>query len=144
MSKRKTPCNVEQGTVMKMLQIAVVDAILVLAVTALPVSAQSMAVAKPSAGLMPNPATGKELYTRYCAQCHGADLEGSDRGPPFLHKIYESSHHGDISFQIAAQRGVRAHHWRFGDMPPVPGVTPDDIAHIIAYVRYEQRKVGID
>jgi mono/diheme cytochrome c family protein len=92
---------------------------------------------------MPNPTKGKELYTQNCAQCHGADLKGTDRGPPLLHKIYETSHHGDLSFQIAAQRGVRAHHWGYGNMPAVPRVTPDDVAHITAYVRYEQRKVGI-
>jgi hypothetical protein len=59
------------------------------------------------------------------------------------HKIYESSHHSDAAFQLAAKNGVVAHHWKFGDMPPVPGVTPDDVAHITAYVRAEQRKVGI-
>ena len=39
--------------------------------------------------------------------------------------------------------GARAHHWKFGDMAPVPGVTPDDVAHITAYVREQQRRVGI-
>lgn len=43
----------------------------------------------------------------------------------------------------AWQENARAHHWRFGDMPPVPGVTPDDVAHITAYVRMHQRRAGI-
>lgn len=60
-----------------------------------------------------------------------------------LHKVYEPSHHGDAAFQMAAKYGVRAHHWQFGDMKPVPAVTPDEVAHITAYVRAEQRKVGI-
>ena len=98
-------------------------------------------------GLMPNPALGKTLYVRYCAACHGADLMGVDtgekKGPPLLHKIYEPAHHGDAAFQLAARNGVRAHHWPYGDMAPVPQVTPDDVAHITAYVRAEQRKVGI-
>lgn len=108
------------------------------------VHAQTMQIPKPSAGLMPNPAKGKMLYATHCASCHGADLKGSDKGPPMLHKVYETSHHGDVAFQMAAKNGVRAHHWGFGDMKPVPAVTPDDVAHITAFIRAEQRKVGIN
>ena len=110
---------------------------------ALPVAAQSYQVPQPSAGLMPNASKGKGLYEKNCASCHGPDLNGSDKGPPMLHKIYEPSHHGDAAFQMAAKNGVRAHHWKFGDMAPVPAVTPDDVAHIVAYIRMEQRKAGI-
>jgi mono/diheme cytochrome c family protein len=106
--------------------------------------AQSLQIPTPSDGLMPNPAFGKRLYSANCASCHGADLNGSDKGPPMLHKIYEPSHHGDVAFQLAAKNGVRAHHWKFGDMAPVAKVTPNDIAHITAYIRMEQRKVGIN
>ena len=87
---------------------------------------------------------GKKVYETDCAACHGTELKGSDKGPPLLHRIYEPSHHADAAFQLAAKNGVRAHHWKFGDMAPVPQVTPDDVAHITAYVRSEQRKVGID
>lgn len=96
-----------------------------------------------SPGLMPNPARGKVLYNQNCASCHGADLKGSKKGPPFLHRIYEPSHHADLAFQLAVKNGVRAHHWQFGDMKPVPGLSPDDVAHMTAYVRSEQRKAGI-
>lgn len=106
--------------------------------------AQTMQIPRPSAGLMPNPALGKKLYAASCASCHGADLKGSDKGPSMLHKVYEPSHHSDIAFQLAAKNGVRAHHWKFGDMPPVPAVTPDDVAHITAFIRVEQRKAGIN
>lgn len=109
--------------------------------------AQTIQIPRPSSGLMPNPVVGKSLFEKSCATCHGADLKGSDRGsnqgPPLLHKIYEPSHHGDAAFQLAVKNGVRAHHWQFGDMAPVPGLSPDDVAHITAYVRAEQRKVGI-
>lgn len=105
--------------------------------------AQSMKIPTPSDGLMPNPARGKGLFAANCASCHGADLKGSDKGPPMLHKVYEPSHHSDAAFQLAAARGVRAHHWQFGDMAPVPAVKPDDVAHITAFIRAEQRKVGI-
>lgn len=65
-------------------------------------------------------------------------------GPPLVHKIYEPSHHGDAAFQVAAAQGVRAHHWRFGNMPPQDGVTAGDVTAIIAYVRELQRANGIE
>jgi len=108
-----------------------------------PLLAQSAAVPQPSPGLMPNAAAGKPLYQAHCASCHGADLRGSDKGPPFLHKVYEPAHHGDLAFQLAVKNGVRAHHWKFGDMQAVPGLGPDDVAHITAYIRLEQRRAGI-
>lgn len=92
---------------------------------------------------MPNPDAGKSLYGKHCASCHGTDLKGTDKGPPFLHRVYEPSHHGDVAFQLAVKNGVRAHHWKFGDMLPVPGLIPDSVAHITAYIRAEQRRAGI-
>lgn len=105
--------------------------------------AQPLQIPKPSAGLMPNAAQGKKLYATHCVQCHGGDLRGGKTGPPLLHPVYVPSHHSDISFQLAVKYGSRRHHWNFGDMPPVPGLSADDVAHITAYVRAEQRKVGI-
>lgn len=106
--------------------------------------AQGFQIPKPSPGLMPNPSLGKVLYEKNCAACHGIDLAGTaDKGPPLVHRVYEPSHHSDAAFQLAVKNGVRAHHWKFGDMAPVPGLTPDDVAHTTAYVRMAQRKVGI-
>ena len=107
------------------------------------VQAQGWQVPKPSPSLMSNPAIGKKLFEKHCASCHGIALNGSDKGPPLLHRIYEPSHHADIAFQLAVKNGVRAHHWQFGDMAPLPQITPDDVAHITAYVRAEQKKAGI-
>lgn len=87
---------------------------------------------------------GAGVYDRFCAACHGAGGLGSDKGPPLIHKIYESNHHGDISFFYAARNGVAAHHWQFGNMPPIAGITPQEVAHIVAYVRREQRAAGIN
>lgn len=112
-------------------------------VISLPALAQTWQVPKPSTGLLPNPSVGKKLYEKNCASCHGVDLKGTKLGPPFLHPYYVSSHHGDVAFQLAARNGVQAHHWKFGNMVPVPIVTPDDVAHITAYVRYQQRRAGI-
>lgn len=105
--------------------------------------AQGMRVPQPTRGLMPNPAAGKRLYHEKCAQCHGADLRGTRTGPALLHPVYVPSHHSDVAFQLAVKYGSRRHHWNFGDMPPVPDLSPDDVAHITAHVRAEQRKVGI-
>lgn len=110
---------------------------------AIGVTAQGIRIPENSPGLMPDPSAGKPLYEKDCASCHGRDLTGSDKGPPFTHRIYETSHHGAIAFQLDAQNGVRAHHRTFGDMKPVPAVTPDDVAHITAYIRMHQRKAGI-
>ena len=54
------------------------------------------------------------------------------------------SHHADVAFQLAVKYGTRQHHWNFGDMQPVEGVTPDDVAHITATVRHKQREAGIN
>jgi mono/diheme cytochrome c family protein len=125
------------------LQLCLLALLIVAAAISLPVAAQGMPVPQPSPGLMPNPAAGKTLFEKNCASCHGANLQGSDKGPPMLSKIYEPSHHGDAAFQLAVKNGSRAHHWKFGDMAPVPGLSPDDVAQITAYVRLEQRKAGI-
>ena len=89
--------------------------------------------------------TGKRAFDAVCATCHGQNAQGKEGvGPPLVHKIYEPDHHGDMAFVLAAQNGVRAHHWRFGNMPPVEGVTKVDVRNIIAYVRALQRENGIN
>lgn len=88
--------------------------------------------------------SGKAAFDANCATCHGENAAGVDSaGPPLVHKIYEPSHHGDGAFVVAARNGVRAHHWQFGNMPPVEGVTDEELIDIIAYVRKMQRANGI-
>lgn len=86
---------------------------------------------------------GRELFQANCMQCHGAEARGTDQGPPLIHRIYEPSHHSDLAFYRAIALGVHQHHWHFGDMAPVPGVSGEDAAHIIAWIRQEQRAAGI-
>ena len=88
--------------------------------------------------------TGKNLFGENCAACHGQSASGTEQGPPLVHRIYEPNHHADYSFVLAAKNGVRSHHWGFGDMPPVPDITEQEIASIIAFVREVQRANGID
>ena len=87
---------------------------------------------------------GQDLYEQNCAECHGVDLRGTDKGPSHLSKVYEPSHHGDGAFLVAVLRGVGAHHWSFGDMPPIPGLSNDDVAAITSYVRSVQDREGFE
>ncbi len=89
-------------------------------------------------------AGGEALFEASCASCHGTRALGTTIGPPLVHIIYEPAHHGDVAFIMAVERGVRAHHWRFGDMPPVPDVDREQVNEITAYIRHLQRLVGID
>lgn len=90
-------------------------------------------------------ARGAAVFAARCASCHGDKADGREgAGPPLIHKIYEPSHHGDMSFFLAVENGVRSHHWRFGNMAPVDGVTRAEIGAMIAYVREVQRANGIN
>jgi len=92
-----------------------------------------------------NAKIGKVGFNKKCAACHGVNAAGIEGvAPPLVHKIYEPSHHGDESFQRAVALGVRAHHWPFGDMPAIKGVTRGDVTMINAYIRELQRANGIN
>ena len=86
---------------------------------------------------------GQALFEENCITCHGPHATGTDQGPPLVHRIYEPNHHADISFILAVRNGVRAHHWPFGNMVPVEGVSDEDTIKIIRYVRELQRANGI-
>ena len=86
---------------------------------------------------------GRGLYGANCATCHGADLKGTAKGPPFLDAIYRPGHHSDASFLVAVRSGVKPHHWNFGSMAPIDGFTDAQVAAIVAFVRAEQQAVGL-
>lgn len=87
---------------------------------------------------------GKRAFDAKCAACHGANAAGQNGvAPPLVHKIYEPNHHSDMAFVLAAKNGVRSHHWRFGNMPPVKGLTDADVKMIARYVRELQKENGI-
>ncbi len=97
------------------------------------------------AGFTAREQMGLTAFNAKCADCHG--VNGAGRvgiAPPLVHKIYEPNHHGDMAFELAVRNGVRAHHWPFGDMPPVEGLTGADITAIVAYIRVIQRENGIN
>ena len=105
-----------------------------------PVSGQSAS----STAVPAEYAKGEAAFNKYCSPCHGLKAAGTDHGPTFISQIYQSNHHGDAAFRLAPMNGVRAHHWQFGDMPKVEGVTPQEIEEIIPYVRWLQRQTGIE
>lgn len=86
---------------------------------------------------------GETKFNTFCSPCHGPQASGTGHGPPLVHKIYEPNHHADFAFQRAAAQGVKAHHWKFGNMPKIEGVTPEDVTQIIGYIRWLQRQAGI-
>jgi len=87
---------------------------------------------------------GARVYAASCASCHGADLRGTDKGPSHLSNVYEPDHHPDESFRNAIANGAPQHHWRFGDMPAVEGLSDEDVEAVIAYVRAEQQRQGFE
>jgi mono/diheme cytochrome c family protein len=87
--------------------------------------------------------SGEELFRASCAACHGEAALGSPSGPPLVHPVYRPNHHADITFVFAAERGVRAHHWGFGDMPPIPEISREHVMEIVQYVRWLQREAGV-
>ena len=89
------------------------------------------------------PSLGEGLFESRCARCHGPKGTGTDTGPPLVHRIYHPNHHSDYSFMRAISIGVRAHHWRFGDMEKVSELTEQEVGLIIKYIRSIQQDAGI-
>ena len=87
---------------------------------------------------------GAEVYAESCASCHGADLRSTDKGPSPLSIVYEPNHHTDDSFRNAIANGAPQHHWPFGDMEPIEGLSDDDVEAVIAFVRAEQQRQGFE
>ncbi|MEX0317137.1 MAG: cytochrome c [Ruegeria sp.] len=103
-----------------------------------------MASVSPPGSYSGNAQIGARVYEAKCASCHGENAQGQQGvAPPLIHKIYEPSHHGDEAFQRAVALGVQAHHWPFGNMPPVEGLSRGDVAMIVAYIRETQQANGI-
>ncbi len=86
---------------------------------------------------------GEEVFNANCSVCHGVGATGSERGPSLIHRIYHPGHHPDFSIRNAVSQGVKQHHWFFGNMAPVPGVSADEVEQIICYIRERQRSAGI-
>ncbi|MDX8477931.1 cytochrome c [Mesorhizobium sp. VK24D] len=106
-----------------------------------PVHATTVAVQVPQ--FSPTAFRGKAAFDKVCAACHGVNASGTEKGPPFINEIYNPGHHSDDAFFLAAKFGVRQHHWPYGNMPPQPQVSEEDVAAIVQYVRELQLANGI-
>jgi mono/diheme cytochrome c family protein len=92
----------------------------------------------------PQAQIGKRAFEAKCSVCHGRNAAGQNGvAPPLVHPIYRPGHHSDMAFVIAAKNGVRAHHWQFGNMPPITGLTDADVKNIARYIRELQIENGI-
>ncbi len=87
---------------------------------------------------------GAVVYAAQCASCHGADLRGTDKGPSQLSIVYEPNHHGDDAYRSAIANGAPQHHWGFGNMPAIQGLTAEQVDDVIAYIRSEQERNGFE
>jgi len=88
---------------------------------------------------------GKRVFEAKCAVCHGTNAAGQNGvAPPLVNDIYRPGHHGDGAFVYAARNGVQSHHWNFGNMPPIEGLTDADVRYVARYVRELQRENGIN
>lgn len=100
--------------------------------------------AAPTAPVSADDVDGARVYASSCASCHGADLRGTDRGPSHLSIVYEPNHHPDDAFRSAIANGAPQHHWAFGDMPPIEGLSGGEVEAVIAFVRSEQTRLGFE
>ncbi len=91
----------------------------------------------------PLAAEGQTLFNANCATCHGQNALGTKKGPPLLHPTYNPGHHADGAFYRAVKQGVPQHHWRYGNMKPLPDVSDYQISAIVRFVRELQEANGI-
>ncbi len=98
----------------------------------------------PPAQLSADAQIGKRVFEARCAVCHGENAAGRNgTAPPLIHQFYRPAHHADLAFLRAARNGVRAHHWPFGNMPPVKDITDGEVKMVVRYIREVQRANGI-
>lgn len=88
-------------------------------------------------------AVGKKKFQENCSTCHGKWLEGTKIGPPLLHGFYKPSHHSDQAFYRAALKGVFQHHWKFGPMPKIEGISRKDMDKVVPFIRWLQQEKGL-
>ena len=81
---------------------------------------------------------GKAIYGANCAQCHGAELAGTDKGPSLLDPMYGPEQLSDTQFADAVRNGVEQRVWEFGPMPANGAITDEQIDAILSFVRARQ------
>ncbi len=98
---------------------------------------------EPASTLSRSAQAGHVIFKDNCTACHGVEARGTEQGPPLIHPFYHPGHHADYAIRRAVEKGVKAHHWQFGDMPPVEDLSETQVTQIIAFIRETQRANGI-
>ena len=83
------------------------------------------------------------LFAANCARCHGGDMKGTADGPSLLDRAYLLIFHPDEEYIRAVLEGVPAHHWEYGDMPRIEGLSRADAIALTAHIRAAQRSAGL-
>jgi len=87
-------------------------------------------------------AAGAVVYEQGCAGCHGDDGSGADAGPGLLVPEYSLPGFDDTALVTAIVKGVAADEGRYGGMPRIRGLSEQDLADLIAFVRGLQHEAG--
>jgi mono/diheme cytochrome c family protein len=83
---------------------------------------------------------GERIYSANCAQCHGADLTGTDHGPSLLLAAYGPDELSDADIAGAVRDGVEQRLFEFGPMAGNGALDDEQIDAVIAVVRAEQAR----
>ena len=86
---------------------------------------------------------GQTVFNNNCAACHGQNAAGTRQGPPLIHNLYNPGHHGNDAFYSAIKKGVRQHHWPYGNMPPQKQVGFFEMSALLVFIRELQEQNGI-
>lgn len=81
---------------------------------------------------------GQRSYAANCAQCHGVDLAGTERGPSLLLEVYGPDELADADIASAIRNGVDQRLFEFGPMAGNGGLSDEQIDAIVTFVREEQ------
>jgi mono/diheme cytochrome c family protein len=87
--------------------------------------------------------SGAVLYDRNCAGCHGADGTGAADGPGLLYEQYALPGFDDQALVSAIVQGAPEEAWEYGAMPRIRGLSDQDLADLVAFVRALQGEAGL-
>lgn len=87
---------------------------------------------------------GERIYAANCAQCHGGDLAGSERGPSLLLEVYGPAELADAEMADAIRNGVEQRLFEFGPMAGNGALRDEQIDAVVTFVRAEQSGVVAD
>jgi mono/diheme cytochrome c family protein len=81
---------------------------------------------------------GEAIYGANCAQCHGDDLAGTERGPSLLAAAYRRDELPDAAIADAIRNGVDARLWDYGPMPANGALSDAQIDAVVEFLRAQQ------